>query len=145
MEYEKLKNIRNESPGFMKEIGLRITEISDGSVTAFLKVTEKHSNPIGSIHGGLLFTVADTVGGVTAATKGRMVTTANGGINYLRAGKVGDELTARGRVIKSGRLLCVVQVDIFNQNDEMLTTSILTYHFLSEEMDWDILLKNLQE
>ncbi len=145
MDYEKLKEFRNTSPGFIRQIGLLITHIEDGAAEGRLVLTKDHSNPIGSIHGGLLFTVSDTVGGVTASSKGRMVTTVNASISYLRAGKVGDELIVKGKVVKSGKLLCVVQIDVYNQNNVQLTTSVITYHFLSKEMDVDELIKNLQE
>lgn len=145
MDLEKLKEYRNLSGGFMKEIGLTTVEVSDGEAIGTLQAEEKHGNPIGSIHGGCLFTAADTVGGIAATTKGRMVTTIDGSIHYLNAARVGDLLTVHGKVIKAGKSFAVVDVTIYDQEQKLLSTATMTYHYMSREFDLDQMVEELKQ
>ena len=63
MDYEKLCRIRNEQNAFGNLVGVKIVEIREGYARAELEVTPELSNPIGSLHGGCLFTMADVTGG----------------------------------------------------------------------------------
>jgi acyl-CoA thioesterase len=145
MDYEKLKQFRNESDGFINDLGLIITKIDNGSAQGKIKMTKKHGNPIGSIHGGCLFSIADTLGGVAATSKGRIVTTVDGDIHYLNAAFVGDELFAEAKEIKTGKTLAVMYVKIYNQDKKLLTTSTMTYYYMSKEMDTEELLSRLKQ
>ena len=45
---------------FANHIGLRIEESRDGSSRCSLPIQEHHLNSIGALHGGVMFTLADT-------------------------------------------------------------------------------------
>lgn len=145
MDLEKLKEYRNLSDGFIKEIGLQTVEVTDGEAVGTLQAEEKHGNPIGSVHGGFLFTAADTVGGIAATTKGRMVTTIDGSIHYLNAAHVGDLLTIQGKVIKAGKSFAVVDVTIQNQEQKLLAAATMTYHYMSKEFDLDQMIEEIKK
>lgn len=81
-----MMNERNEKNTFVRENGIQISELRDGYAKVMMTVSSKHLNPIGSIHGGCLFTVADATAGAAAATCGKPVTTVDTNIHYLRAG-----------------------------------------------------------
>ena len=86
MDYEKLKSFRNINNNFAKLLGIELTELSNGYAKAEMKVTKELLNPIGSIHGGCLYTIADIAGGAAASSYGIHVTTIDGNFHYLRAG-----------------------------------------------------------
>ena len=56
MDFEKLKSFRNINNNFAKLLGIELTELSDGYAKATMKVTTEFLNPIGSLHGGCLYT-----------------------------------------------------------------------------------------
>ena len=85
MDFEKLKSFRNINNNFAKLLGIELTELSDGYAKATMKVTKEFLNPIGSLHGGCLYTIADIVGGAAASSYGIHVTTIDGNFHYLRA------------------------------------------------------------
>ena len=68
MDYEKLKSFRNINNNFAKLLGIELTELSNGYAKAEMKVTKELLNPIGSIHGGCLYTIADIAGGAAASS-----------------------------------------------------------------------------
>ena len=75
MDYEALRRIRNEQNSFGNLVGVRIEEIREGYARSVLDVRADLSNPIGSLHGGVLFTIADITGGSAAVSHGEQVTT----------------------------------------------------------------------
>ena len=70
IDYQKIMETRNASNAFANLIGLKITEISDGHCTCEMAITDDMKNPIQSVHGGVLFTIADVTGGGAAASHG---------------------------------------------------------------------------
>ena len=75
MNYEEfIKNYHGFSP-FADNIGLKLTAMSDGHCEGEVPVTPALFNPIGTIHGGVYYTLADTVGGCAARTRGQIPTT----------------------------------------------------------------------
>lgn len=86
MDYEKLRELRNKQNRFGDLAGVRIVEIREGYARTELEVKPEFLNPIGSVHGGCLFTMADITGGSAAVSHGEQVTTADADIRYLRPG-----------------------------------------------------------
>lgn len=73
-----------------------------------LRVAEKHTNSRGTVHGGVLATIADvTLGYVMAfgSEPPRRLTTASLTIDYTGAAKIGDWIEARVDTTKVGRTL----------------------------------------
>ena len=75
MDFERLKEHRNHLNAFANYIGLHITQLGEGSARAEMPVTKDHLNPIGSVHGGCLATMADVVGGAAASSYGCLLYT----------------------------------------------------------------------
>jgi uncharacterized protein (TIGR00369 family) len=68
-------------------IGFRVTEAKDGRAVATFDATEKHANPMGTLHGGILCDVADAaIGMAFASTLGedQSFTTVELKINFFR-------------------------------------------------------------
>ncbi len=128
MDFEKLKEIRNM--GFVKEVGFETTEIREGYAKGEIVLSEKHGNPIGSVHGGVLFTIADNVGGSAATSRGRFVTTVSGNINYLRPAINCEKLIGESREIKIGKNMCVYDVMITDEKGTEIAIARMTYYYL---------------
>jgi uncharacterized protein (TIGR00369 family) len=101
--------------GLMRTFDARLLAVSPGHcrVGAPLGpgVTQQH----GAAHAGLTFALGDTAAGYAALTlmpDGAEVMTSEIKIHLLRPG-TGDRLEARGRVLKPGRRLIVVQSDVY--------------------------------
>jgi len=81
--------------------------IADGRVDMVLKPQKSQYNPIGSVHGGIIATVLDSVMGCAVHTQlpaGRTYTTLAIKVNYLRGiNRDTGSVTAIGRVIHLGR------------------------------------------
>lgn len=127
MDYQKLIDLRNTTNPFTRYVGIEITDISEGSASATMAVSDKHLNPGGSVHGGCLFTLADTVGGAAASSYGRHITTVNSDFHFLRAGLHTSYLTGKAKEIKHGKRLMVFEITIYDDKDALLAEGIFTY------------------
>jgi uncharacterized protein (TIGR00369 family) len=99
-------------------IGLELGEAGDGKATMVLVVEERHANPMGTVHGGILCDLADGAMGMAFASTledGESFATIELKINYLRPFWTG-RLTGRGRVVHRGRTVGLTECDV--EDDE---------------------------
>ncbi|HEM3212966.1 PaaI family thioesterase [Streptococcus suis] len=98
------------------------TMLNEKEVLLTTKVTEKSLNPYGMAHGGFLFTLADSVAGLTTVARG----TLQSNIHYMKAAKLGDTLSVIGSCTHDGSRTKVVEVKIENQDKQLLASASFT-------------------
>jgi len=99
---------------FARELGIEISEASDGHAAGRLELADWHSsNPNGMIaHGGVAYSLADTVGGAAAVSANDTITpTIDMRMDYL-APATGEELHADADVVRNGNSVCTVDVTV---------------------------------
>ncbi len=138
MDYEKLKQVRQARNAFCNSIGLTIMEIREGYSRSCLPVRDMHMNPVGSVHGGVMFTMADTTAGSAASSHGTAVTTLDSTIHFLRPGLHTDCLYAEATEVKHGKRVSVYQVEVTDDRGELLATATFTFASLGRPIDLDI-------
>lgn len=121
-----------EGADFRVTLGIRFLVREPGYAKSEMEILPHHLNPLGVIHGGCLFTIADTTSGASALGRGGRVTTVNGSINYLKAGKNTTKIVAEAREIKYGRTLSVCDCKIFDDKDNLLATTTMTFFHLPD-------------
>lgn len=136
MDYEALRRIRNEQNSFGNFVGVRIEEIREGYARSVLDVRADLSNPIGSLHGGVLFTIADITGGSAAVSHGEQVTTVDADIRYLRPGIGVKRIVCEAEEIKKGKTLFVYRIDVRDQDGTLLTAGTFTYMSLRKKIEF---------
>lgn len=102
-----------------KTLNARVSHLQLGEVDITIRASEAFQQQNGYFHAGVTTTLADTAGGFAAFTlfdKGHSILTTELKINLLNAAK-GDILTAKGRVIKSGKTLSIVKADVYCYSD----------------------------
>ena len=135
MNYKKYEEFRNNAPGFTKEMDMIFTEVSEGYAKAEMEVQQKHMNPIGSVHGGVIFALADTTGGVAATAKNdSFVTTVSGNINYLNPAINVKKLIATTKELKVGKNILVYDVTIADETEKVIAEARMTYFNLNKEI-----------
>lgn len=126
-EHELLSRVNR--PGvFGTESGITITAAkSDGTAEGVLTAAGTSLNPHGTIHGGCLYTLADTVAGsAVAAACGKSCVTANSSMEFLRPA-AGARVFCSARPKKLGRFLCVMQVELTGESGKTLATGTFTF------------------
>ena len=77
----------------------------DGAAIAFLDVDDRHLNPNGIVHGGVVFSLADTAMGratMAVLSDGQICASIEVSVRYLRP-IAGGRLMATARVLRAGR------------------------------------------
>ena len=114
-------------------LGIRLIEYSPDYGRICLTKTDKTPQGIGgSVHGGVLATMADVVMLVAVFSNmkegAEPAGTADLNITYLRPAH-GEKIYADARVIKRGRQLATVEVDITDDEGRLCAKSRLLYAF----------------
>ena len=112
---------------FANHIGGTLERVDPGEVDIALKYKPELTQQHGYVHGGVITSIADAAAGYAAMTLAAPsvgVLTTELKVNFLRpAGK--GVLLAKGRVIKAGRTLNIVQTDVTEMTDDN-TVHVLT-------------------
>jgi uncharacterized protein (TIGR00369 family) len=105
--------------GLMKHLGARISNVEPGSVEIRARHREELTQQDGYFHAGVSGAIGDSACGYAAYTlmpDGFAVLTVEYKIN-LMAPAIGEELIARGRVVRSGKTLKICVADVFATKD----------------------------
>lgn len=113
--------------GFLELINAPGPEAADGEARLELDVDERHLNPAGAVHGGLLATLVDTTMGaaVRSAVEEEAPATSQLTVTYLRPGKLG-RLQVTARVSKRGESLTMCEADV-EQDGRTLVHALATF------------------
>ena len=99
---------------FMNLIGGEIASLAPGACAVALKARPDLCQQRGFLHGGVTTALADTAAGFSAYSlmpEGSAPLTVELKIN-LMSPAIGDRFVAKGRVLRSGRTLTIVEVDV---------------------------------
>ncbi|MFX1448390.1 MAG: PaaI family thioesterase [Promethearchaeota archaeon] len=109
-------------------IGLKFTKLEKGYAQCTLDVVDKLLNPHKVVHGGVLYSMADTGMGAAAYTKlgkNEICATIEIKINYFKAVK-GGILTCDTKVIYKGKKVVTLDSEIFNDG-QIVAKALGTY------------------
>lgn len=131
--FERLKERSNRPGNMTKELGMTVTEITDGTAVGKIEFIPESINPRHLVHGGALFGVMDQLAGLAACTTGYGVVTINGGIDFLRSALPAEPLTCTATVIKPGRRFTTVEAVIINDaTGKLVAKGTFTYCMMEE-------------
>lgn len=111
---EEVERIFDTAP-FIADLGLKLESVSLGECRTRLTITKRHLQQDGFIHAGVLAAIADHTAGAAGSTmvgKGQAVLTAEFKINFLNAAQ-GSHLSCMAKVLKPGKVLTVVESELF--------------------------------
>lgn len=128
--FRKLQKGEVPAPPISHLIGQTIEEVEEGRVVMALHPDEHLYNPIGTVHGGVIATILDSVMGCAVHTtlpKGRAYTTLEIKVNYLRAVLADSgQLRAEGKAIHVGRRSAVAEGRLLDANGRTVATASTT-------------------
>lgn len=124
---------RPASLDFRISLGIQFIERRAGYAKGEMEILPHHMNVLGIIHGGCLFSIADTVSGASVAGHGHRVTTVNANINYLKAGKNTRKIIAEAHEVKYGRTFSVCNAQVFDDKGNLLATTTMTFYHLKDQ------------
>lgn len=123
-------------PPVARTVGFVMTSIGDGRAVFEMDADpERHANPMGTVHGGILCDIADGAMGMAFASTladGESFTTLELKINYLRP-VWRARLRAEGKVVKRGRDIALVACDVLDETGTLVAHATSTCMVLRGE------------
>jgi uncharacterized protein (TIGR00369 family) len=121
-----------EEKNFDHFIDPQIIQLKDGEAEVHWQAKPDHLNRFGSVHGGALAGLIDTVAAIASLTKMKRIVTIELNVSYIKAANITTKIIAKGKVIQAGRSLLRTVVELFNAEGELLTRGTLTFFVLGE-------------
>ena len=115
-------------PPVAELLGIELVAVEGGECTMRLEAEERHSNPMGTVHGGILGDLADAAMGMayySTLEPGDSFTTLELKINFLRPFWRG-ELLAHGRVVHRGRSVGLTECDVVDAEGRLVARASST-------------------
>src|SRR5258707_15845803 len=116
-EQTLIDKMQSALPPVAHLVGFTIPSVEPGKAVVELEADERHANPMGTLHGGVLCDIADAAMGMAyAATleEGESFTTLELKINFLRPVWKAT-LTAEGTVVHRGRSVGLTECSITDE------------------------------
>ena len=115
-------------PPVAELLGIDFVSGGDGLCTMKLEADERHSNPMGTVHGGILCDLADAAMGMaffSTLEPGESFTTLELKINYLRPFWTGT-LLAHGKVVHRGKTVGMTECDVVDARGRLIARASST-------------------
>lgn len=107
--------LKGRLPGFARLMGLELTATELDRVAGTLEVTDELSNGTGTMHGGAIMALADTLGAIGTIVNlpdGASTTTLESKTNFIAPALVGSRVTGEATPIHKGRQTMIWQTRI---------------------------------
>ncbi len=114
---------------FARASGMELETVEPDHAVIRMDVRPESCNPMGTVHGGAMFTMADSASGLAVYTDGRIYVTQTGSLNYLR-NISGGVIRASGIVRHRGHATACAQVDITAEDGTLLATGEFSFFCL---------------
>jgi uncharacterized protein (TIGR00369 family) len=115
-------------------LALTLERVDPGEVDVAMDVQPHHLNLMGTLHGGMIATLADTATGLALRSTlepGLTFTTTHLGVTFLAPGRAG-RVIARGRALKSGRRFGYAEADVVDGDGGLLARAAATFAIMPE-------------
>jgi uncharacterized protein (TIGR00369 family) len=119
---------------FPEMVGMKLTAVEPGRARMEMTVDQRHANPMGTLHGGVSCTLADSAMGLAYAStlgEGESFTTLELKINFLRPVWSG-RLVAEGIVVQRGRTVGLAECSVTDENGRLVARASSTCLTLRE-------------
>lgn len=125
-----LKSLRipREPAPVAKLLGMTLASAGPGLATFVMDVDERHHNPMGSVHGGILGDLADAAMGyavISTLGEDETFTTVEYKVNFLRPAFSG-KLRCHARVETRGKTIAYAVADVLNDEGKVVAKAVST-------------------
>ena len=127
---ELMRQLLPTSP-YVGHLGMRLVDMQPGSATLTLPFDERLITIGSTVHGGAIASLIDTVAMVAAWSDVEISGTPRGStvgmtVSYLAPAN-GEEVTATARVLRRGRSLVYLDVDVQAASGALVAKGLVTY------------------
>lgn len=121
-----VKRFLDESE-FIRMLKIELMEVDDEHALGRMPFDPKYQNPFGTMHGGSLYSLADTIAGTLANMSGKAVTTIEGNLHFLEPAWKTEYIYCEAKLRRGGSHIITVDVDITDDRGKLLDCGCYTF------------------
>ncbi len=119
--FNKISGIAQKMP-FYNLLGIRSTAFGPGFAELKVSTRAEHANHLDMGHGGLLLSLADGAMGNAIRSLGILATTVDFSTALMSPAPLGQDILARGQVIKAGKNLIFARAQVYAGDKQLVET-----------------------
>lgn len=119
--------------GFVNHCGIVIDRKENGYCEGHCLIEKHHLNPWDMAHGGLTFTLMDTVAGNAIRSLGdgsRNLVTLSSNVYFMKPVREGLAI-CRGNVVRNGGRIAVVESCVYDETDTLLAKASFEFYYVN--------------
>ncbi len=110
-----------DKDNFSKWLGIEIDEYREGYCRLHFTIREEMLNGFGIVHGGVVFSAADSAFAFACNSHGRLSVALDAHISFIRAAKAGDLLKLEAKEVYTGNKTSFYNITVCNEKDEIIS------------------------
>ena len=137
MNIEKVKQTMLEflkKDDFANSLGMEIIELTPDYGYVRIPLKKQYLNPYGSMHGGILYSIADIVAGTIGCLCGNYVSTISGTLNYLEPALNTTYVHCYVEKIREGKHILFFDVVLKNDDETVLDKGTFSFFKLDKKV-----------
>ncbi len=122
MNQDRLEKMREASlvePAWQL-LGIKLEEVDDGYAKASLRVKPEFLNFVGTAHGGIIMTLADSAFGYAVNSLNFPTVACQFNTHFLNPAKLDEELVAECRVVKAGKRAIMAEISVETRDGKLI-------------------------
>ncbi|WP_312321575.1 hotdog fold thioesterase [Soonwooa sp.] len=107
---------------FSQWMGVELVDVKENYCLIKMSIKAEMINGLKTVHGGVTFSLADSALAFSSNTKGDAAVALNCYINFMKAVRLGDTLSAESILLNETRKTAVYEISVKNQDEELMAT-----------------------
>lgn len=124
--YEQIHEQVKNDP-YAQSLGIQLTKFEAGTAEATIEVQSTMVNAYGTVHGAVIYAVADHAFSVACNAYGKTSLGLSTTIQFIESAKPGDNIVARATEIKRNYRTGFYRIDIFHEENLIATLEAVSY------------------
>ncbi|MEM9614846.1 MAG: PaaI family thioesterase [Actinomycetota bacterium] len=113
-----------EGDRYARSLGVELVDWDGGTATVAATPGAEHTNFLGTVHGGFLFSAADVALGVAANSWGRQSLALSIDIKYLTAAATESRITFVATEVNRSRSIGTYRLDVHGEDGSLVSTAV---------------------
>ncbi|MGE7607992.1 PaaI family thioesterase [Peribacillus frigoritolerans] len=124
--YEQIhEQVRNDP--YAQSLGIQLTKFEAGTAEAMLEVQSHMVNAYGTVHGAVIYAVADHAFSVACNAFGKTSLGLSTTIQFIESAKPGDKIVARATEVKRNYRTGFYRIDVLHEQNLIATMEAVSY------------------
>ena len=119
MDRQKIRDFLNRTDAFARHNSMTITELNDGFARAEMQLQSHHLNAAQTVHGGVLYTLADFAFAAASNSSGQLALSISSSMSIFKGAKNG-RIIAEARALNTSPKLAAYEVSVQNEKGDLL-------------------------